>query len=132
MSCVMRADGSSFDIDAFCASTSLDVIARHRAGESRRPGAGPSTRSSINVRVSDADFANLPEQVDDAVGFLEAYADEVRRLVAFPGVEDVTLDFGVKRRDVAAQSDSFPARLVSLAGGLGVGITVSQYAITPA
>jgi hypothetical protein len=132
MSCVMRADGASFDAEAFFARTSLPVIAKHRAGEPRRPGVAPSTRSSINVSVSDADFDNLEQQVQDAMHFLERHAPEVRRLVTFPGVEDVTLDFGLQRRDVPAQSDSFPARLVALAGAVGVGITVSQYEIAPA
>ena len=132
MSCVLRAAGVSFDVDAFCVNSELPVIAKHHAGDQRRPGAPPSTRSSINVRVSDAAFDNLAQQVEEAVVFLEQYANEVRRLVAFQGVEGVELDFGMRRRDVAAQTDSFPARLVSLAGGLGVGITVSQYEIEPA
>jgi len=130
MSCVMRV-GGSFDVEALCRATSLPIIAKHRAGEPRRPGSAPSALSSVNVSVSDAAFDSLSNQVDDAMTFLEKRSEDVRRLVAFPGVRDVTLDFGVKRRDVAAQSDSFPARLVSLAGVLGVGITFSQYEITP-
>ena len=84
------------------------------------------------MSVSDAGFESLEQQVQDAMRFLERHASEVQRLVTFPGVEDVTLDFGLQRRDVPAQSDSFPARLVVLAGAVGVGITVSQYEIAPA
>src|SRR5271154_5187559 len=106
MSCVMRADGSAFNVDAFSDGTSLPVIAKHRAGEARRPGGVPSTRSNINVEVSNADFEHLEQQIQDAMVFLERNASEVRRLVAVPGVEGGTLDFGLKRRDVPAQSDS--------------------------
>ena len=131
MSCVLRAAGTSFDVEAFCATTALPVLARRHAGEQQRPGKPPLSRSSINVNVSDADFDSLTKQVEEAVSFLERYRDEVRRLVTFPGVEGVELDFGLRRRDVAAQTDSFPPRLVSLAGALGVGITVTQYECAP-
>jgi hypothetical protein len=84
----------------------------------------------VNIRVSDADFDDLAQQVQDVIGFLGRYADDVRRLVAFPGVEGVDLDFGIRRRDVAGQYDSFPPGLVSLAGSLGLGLTISHYEIS--
>ena len=127
MSCVLRAAGASFDVDAFCATTDLPVVAKHHVGDRRRTGAPVSTGSGVNIRVSDAAFDDLAQQIQEAIVFLERYATEVRRLVAFEGVEGVELDFGVRRRNVAAQTDAFPARLVSLAGSAGVGITVSQY-----
>jgi hypothetical protein len=33
MSCVMRAGGAAFDVDAFCLATALSVLARHHLGE---------------------------------------------------------------------------------------------------
>jgi len=131
VSCVLRAAGTSFDVETFCAATTLPVLAKRHVGDQHRPGVPALKRSSINVNVSDADFDSLAQQVDEAVAFLERYTDEVRRLVTFPGVEGVELEFGLRRRDVAAQTDSFPPRLVSLAGGLGLGITVSQYECAP-
>jgi len=131
VSCVLRAAGTLFDVEAFCVATELPILARRHAGDQHRPGSPALRRSSINVNVSDADFDSLAQQVEEAVAFLERYRDEVRRLVTFPGVEGVELDFGLRRRAVAAQTDSFPPRLVSLAGALGVGITVSQYDCAP-
>jgi hypothetical protein len=55
------------------------------------------------------------------------HADEVRRLRKFPGVEAVTLDFGIWRRDVVVQCDHFSEELVRLAGELGVGLELSAY-----
>jgi hypothetical protein len=43
------------------------------------------------------------------------------------GVESVVLDLGVERRDTAVQCDGFPEELVRLAGGLGLGLELSQY-----
>jgi hypothetical protein len=74
--------------------------------------------------------AGVSFDVDAFIAFLERHAEEVRRLVAFPGAEGVELDFGIARRNVAAQSDWFPPRLVSLAGSLCLGLTISHYAIS--
>ena len=130
MSCVLRAGGTSFDVETFCTTTSLPVVARHTTGERRTPSSRPAQSAGLKVIVSEADFTDLGRQLEDAMAFLEAHAEEVRRLVAFPGVDGVALDFGLARRDVPAQTDSFPARLVSLAGALGLGITLSQYEIS--
>jgi hypothetical protein len=68
----------------------------------------------VSIDVSGADFSQLPRQVEDAIAFLERHTEEVE------------LDFGIARRDVPAQFDSFPARLVSLAGAPGLGLTISH------
>ena len=66
----------------------------------------------------------------DAVEFLTESAAEVRRLVAFPGVTGVVLDFGIAWRDVVAQSDQFPAELVRLAGSYGIALELSHYPVS--
>lgn len=77
--------------------------------------------------MSDAPDTNLAAQVVDAVSFLRSHDAEIRRLIQFPGVEGVTLDFGIARRDVAAQFDYLPPELIQLAGSLALGIELSQY-----
>ncbi len=62
--------------------------------------------------------------------FLRSEAKQVRRLVEWPGVEGVTLDFGIEWRDVAAHCDHLPAELVRLAGELGLALEVSHYPIS--
>lgn len=52
---------------------------------------------------------------------------ELQRLRDFPGLEEVELDFPVEVRDVAVQSDAFPAQMLSLLGGLRIGLVVSRY-----
>ena len=43
------------------------------------------------------------------------------------GVEQLTLDFGIADREVAAQFDYFPPELLLAAGQLGIGIEISRY-----
>jgi hypothetical protein len=50
--------------------------------------------------------------------------------MAFPGVESAGLDFGIARRDGAAQFESFPSELLRLAGNLGLDLDLSQYPVS--
>jgi len=131
MSAVLRAYGDSFDVDAFLADCTLPVIAVKRRGEPVLPASQPNGRrleqSGVHVSASDADFDEFPRQVAEATEFLRAEAEQVRRLCQFPGVEGVTLDFGIARRDAVVQCDYLPPELVRLAGSLGLGIELSQY-----
>jgi len=83
----------------------------------------------MNVSVSTREFADLKSQVGDAVGFLSKNDDELKRLRDFPGLERTDLDFPIEARDVVFQSDAFPAPLLSLMGGLRIGLIVSRYPV---
>lgn len=132
MSAVLRADGAEFDVERFCAGSGLTPDRVYRRGVPDRPGGRVPERSGLSVLVSDAPFHDFPGQVREAVGFLSEHAGEVARLVAFPGVEGVYLDFGLAWREVAAQPDRLPPELVRAAGSLGLGIDLSHYPITDA
>ncbi len=131
MSAILRAYGDDFDVDAFLVDCRMPVFAVIRRGEPVFPASQPDGRrhdqSGVHVSASDADFNEFPRQVAEATAFLRAEAGQVRRLCEFPGVEGVTLDFGIERRDVAVQCDSLPPELVRRAGSLGLGIELSQY-----
>lgn len=130
MSAVLRAYGTSFDVDAFLVECTLPVCTVKRRGEPVRlsqPNGCRLERSGIHVPASDADFGEFPRQIEEATAFLRANAEQIRRLCEFPGVEGVTLGFGIARRDVVVQCDCFPAELVRLAGALGLDIELSQY-----
>src|SRR5262249_34827302 len=131
MSAVLRAYGADFDVDRFLAGCTLPLCAVKRRGEpgfaARQPDGRRHERSGVHVSASDADFEEFPRQVEEATAFLRAEVEQVRRLCKFPGVEDVTLDFGIDRRGVAVQCDYLPPELVRLAGALGLGIELSQY-----
>jgi hypothetical protein len=73
----------------------------------------------------------LSSQVEDALNILRAQRQETVRLIAFPGVEDVRLDFlrsiRADRVRMFAQFEYLPPILLGEAGALGVGIELSLY-----
>jgi hypothetical protein len=117
----------------FCSESGLKPCELYRRGEPVFPASQPQGKkndaSGINLVVSDADFHEFPRQVEEATAFLQAHKEELARLRGFPGVEAMTLDFGIARRDVIVQSDFFPPSLIRLAGELGLGIELSQYPV---
>jgi hypothetical protein len=133
MSAILRAYGDHFNVDAFLAGCTLPVCAVKRRGEPifrvSKPDGKRHPQSGVHVVASDADFHEFLRSVEEAILFLKVNGEEVRRLCEFPGVEGVTLDFGVARRDTYTQSDRLPAELVSLAGSMGLAIELSHYPV---
>ena len=131
MSAVLRAYGDAFDVDAFLDGCTLPVCAVKRRGEPKFPASQPNgpqhERSGVHVTASDAGFDEFPRQTNEAAAFLRAEFEQVRRLVMWPGVEGVSLDFGVHRRHVLVQCDVMSPELVRVAGSLGLAIELSQY-----
>jgi len=134
--CVLRADGAEFQPEAFLKSSSLLPCAVYQRGEAkfRSKPDGPKRESSgFHVDVSDADWDRLGRQVEHAMHFLSQHRPELERLVQFPGVESIELDFPLDARvgdSCWMQSDTFPAALAKLAGELGIDLTFSIYAST--
>jgi hypothetical protein len=132
MACVLRAIGTEFDVDAFLKDSALGADPAFRRGEPRMPdlSSGPKRAASgFNVAISQAGFDDLAAQIQDALRFLDEHEDELRRLAAFPGVEEVCLDLAVRRRDVVAQSALLPAELLWRAGALDIDLVLTHYAI---
>ena len=133
MAAALRASGPDFDVDAFVADCDWRVAKVFRRGEVRlsntRPGGRVREESGLNVVVSEAGFDGFAQQVRDAIAFLSDGAAEVRRLVSFPGVTGVVLDFGIAWRDGATHSDQFPGELVRLAGTCGIALELSHYPV---
>lgn len=130
MSCVLRAYGSEFDVDDYLSQvelTELLFIVRRRGLRRYERQKDPDTTSGFNLIVSEAEFTELGQQQADARAFLRKYERELRLLAAFPGVEDIVLDFGIEDRDVAAQADYFPPELLRRMGLLQIGLVVSRY-----
>jgi hypothetical protein len=136
MSAVLRAYGEQFDVDRFLDGCALTVCAVKRIGEPVFPASQPNgrkqERSGVHISVSSAEFENFQQQISDAIDFLKHNGEQIKRLREFSGVDGVTLDFGIARRDVLVQYDRFPAELIQLAGSLGLDIELSQYPINQA
>jgi hypothetical protein len=127
--CVLRVSGKDFQPDDFLKNSSFHPTGAFYRGQARLPLTQPDGKrnetSGFNLDVSDGDWGGLGAQTEDAIGFLQENRLEVERLVHFPGVEDVSLDFPLELRigeKIWAQSDRFRADLVKLAGGLGIAL----------
>jgi hypothetical protein len=130
MSAMIRAEGVEFDVDAFLATSSLKPTRVFRKDEpvsARRPDGPRNASTRFNVSASDAGFDEFPRQIDEATVFLRDYGSEIERLVSYPGVASVGLDFGVFWRDVPIHCDYLPVELLRLAGELGLDIEISHY-----
>jgi hypothetical protein len=131
MTCILRVSGKQFASRAYAQRTKLPIVSSYVRGEARlarsKPTGKKNSTSGVNIEVSTADSTNLKRQVRDAVSFLSRNRTALRRLARTRGVEELTLDFGVADRAVAAQFDYFPPELVAAAGSLGIGIEISRY-----
>lgn len=132
MSCVLRAVGVDFDVDAFLQESSLNPCAIFRRGEPRSPSAqanGPRhQQSSFNVEVSAAEFNNFEQQSREALQFLRGHQAEIERLAEFGGVEGVELDFAADRNNEKfVESYVFAPELLTLVGKLGLRLSLSCY-----
>ncbi|MBI3852143.1 MAG: hypothetical protein HY298_17940 [Verrucomicrobia bacterium] len=127
--------GTKFDPDAFLKRSKLKPHVVWHKGEPVFPRTKPKGRklpaSGIKYEASRKGFGNLTGQIKDALHFLQKWHREVLKLARYPGVEEAYLDFGIWRRDVVGQVDSFPPELVQSAGRAGVGIVLSVYAVSP-
>jgi hypothetical protein len=132
VSCVLRAIGAEFDVEAFLRESSLAGATPFHRGEPRtgaHPAGDTRTASGFTLTVSDAPLDDLEAQVSGATDFLRVQEDELRRLGQFPGLQEMCLDFGIGRRDVAAQVSVFPAELLWQAGALDIDLVVTHYSI---
>jgi hypothetical protein len=131
MSCVLRARGANFAVDEFLSRSTLRPIVIARRGQPQYPGISTARAipndSGFHAVASEADFSDVKVQITEAIYFLQKNESELARLIAFPGVERVSLDFGIAEREVAAQSESFPPELLRIAGNLGVWIEFTMY-----
>ncbi|MGB7601971.1 MAG: hypothetical protein WBM24_16810 [Candidatus Sulfotelmatobacter sp.] len=130
MSCVLRASGTNFDVDEFLKTSSLDALTAFHRGELQFASSSVTRKSEcsgMNVSVSTRDVSDLRGQIEDAIEFLSKNDRELRRLRDFAGLQRMDLDFPIEDRDVVYQRDAFPHKLLSLLGGLRIGLIVSRY-----
>lgn len=128
MSCILRIGGKAVDIVALVSMAGLQPHQIWQKGEVRFASSGrPADSSGCLVEVSGAEFADFGRQVADAISFMRKHEDALRAIATFPGVEWSCMDFGVETDLSGPISYTFPPELVSLAGGVGVSLTVSVY-----
>jgi len=129
MSCILRVSGEALDIDALMSGLALSADRTWRTGETRSKIAGRvHTNSGANFIASNADLDAFTQQVADATAFLESNLPAIAKLASFPGVEQVTLDFGTALLEGNVTMFSYlPPLLVRLAAQANIGIEISHY-----
>jgi hypothetical protein len=129
MSCVLRASGKHFDVDAFLVDCKLEPLGIWRKGERRSQGAKPNEASGVRFEVSAAEFSNLAAQVKDALAFLQLHRAWVAKLVGFPGIESVIADFGAETKPPHWTSFAFEPSLLAALGAAGISLELSTYPV---
>jgi len=131
MSTVLRASGADLAIDDFLAGSKLIPISIFRKGEPRFPASQPKgrkhERSGANFSASDADMSDFELQLEQASAFLQDFASEIRSLRVFPGLDGLSLDFGVETKPPHWSSFTFPSDLLLAAGELKIDLELSVY-----
>ena len=123
--CVLRAWGDDFQADSFLSGSSLEPCNVFIKGARKSKDRVWET-SGLTVVVSEASD-NFARQVTDAMLFLKSNASELQRLKASVGLDGLSLDFGVDRKNGFLQSQLFPSELVSLAAKYSMALEVSIY-----
>jgi hypothetical protein len=128
VSAILRATGKSFDVNAFLAHCPWSNTKIFHRGDPRPPRKHAlAEKPALNVPASNADLDQFPAQLHDATHFLTAHQTEIQRLVAFPGVESVTLDFAIARPTTFTHSVTLPAALIHRAAACGISLQISHY-----
>lgn len=130
MSCILRVFGSSLNVEALLAQTALKPDRVWKKGEPRsetKPNGETLSNSSASFLASEADMSEFDTQAKEASAFLEMNHSEIRKMVVFPGVEGVVLNFGLELRDVAIHSDYLSPKLIQVAAQSGIGVELSHY-----
>lgn len=133
MSCILRASGVDFDVEAFLADCELEPLKVFKRGEARYPTSQPEgpifERFGINFEVSDAEFSELELQMHEALAFVRRHEKLIFTLKEFPGVENVTIDFGVEIFPPGWCSFNFSSDLLLAVGRLGLALELSVYPV---
>ena len=132
MGCILYFVGFDADVDRLKELSPIAPYRTFRRGEaqSTRPNSRRAATSGVNLLVSDADFEELERQLSDAMSFLQAHAPALKKMREVPGVERAGLDFGIAKRDVIVQIDTFPADFLALLAEINCGLVLTQFPVS--
>lgn len=126
MSCIFRVVGKKLEIDSLLKKVNLEPYRFWHKGEKKTKNK-KYTHSGACFAASNAEHWEFKLQVEDAIHFLESFKKDIEVIVAFPGVEEPTLDFGIELQESFLNCDLLPPKLLRLAGNLNIAIELSHY-----
>jgi hypothetical protein len=130
--CVLRVDGTKFNVDHFLSDSNLNPCIVYRKGKYRfHTSKCKESKSGMNIVVSDTEGKNIKRQINDAMSFLKKNRNELNRLKNYPGVESMILDFAFDVR--VGCEDSYvlfirlPEELIKKSSQFGIEMEFSLY-----
>jgi len=130
MSCYFRVVGKKLLIDELLEKVDMEPCSVWHKGEPRltsKPKGKKRLHSGASFVASGAEMTEFNLQVEESIQFLEEFKKEIEIMVAYPGVEEARLDFGINLRDAFINSDYLPPKILALAGNLNIAIELSHY-----
>lgn len=134
MSCVLRINGISFDVDGFLNETRLVAYLQYKSGDDigfKRRGKEKYETNGCSFDLSIAELDNFEKQKADTISFLTKHFDKLMKVRSF-GLEpddNPVIDFAIESDSAIypVQNDYLPPELLKLAGDLSFGIKISHY-----
>ena len=127
--CILRVSGRQLDVTKYLSESAFEnrTDTVFHIGEPRTSGSrsvNPTT--GFTVLVGEGDVA---KQTAAAIAFVDQYHSELLRLSAYPGIEQLTLDFGWEfdLSTMLTYSYRFAPELLSKCGPLRIGLEVTLY-----
>lgn len=126
--CVLRVQGENLAVRDFFERTTLTPVYVYQKGELDSRGKLFET-SGFNVSISSAEFNDLERQVEDTIDFLQREDRELKRLLKYPNVESVVIDFAINTPpdEIVVWSRAFPVSLLSLLSASNIGLEFTIY-----
>jgi hypothetical protein len=124
MLCSLQAYGNDFRADNFLAGVTLPQSEVFRRGDNQ-------FLSETHLIVTVSEKERLSDQINDAISFLKLYKEAIKRLLNYPGVEEVCLTFSIQQGVSPYEKKLFPNELCELALSNGISLNIFEQNTSP-
>jgi hypothetical protein len=112
----LRITGENLDVDSLLAEIDLKPWRVWRKGECRKIGRREGecySFSGVSFYASDAPLDDVDTQFVAATDYITENREAFEKIKMFPGIGEITLDFGIELRKILINSDYFSLRAVT-------------------
>jgi hypothetical protein len=131
--CVLHVKSQDSPLRDFIDHSKMQIYQSHEKGELKKYRKNERFDfHGFSSVVSDRKWHDFEGQVEDALGFLKKYEDELHSLHKSDSISDIRLDFPCQCRlsmRTSFYGDYLPPELLYLAGKFGIGIELTHYFI---
>ncbi len=128
--CILRVSAGDVDIDDLLSRVKIVPYRLDRKGQPRLRLEHVSEHNEFHILTHKAREVSLQTQITETIAFFRTHAEDLARIMSFPGVTGAELDIGIVGRDVIVQNEYLPPELLMLIGKLGIGINLSMYPVS--